>query len=61
MDYSLLLPNAISFVPPENLIGDYKADYQMMLQEYIYDDQAPNFEELLDIMTQLQLQFKNIH
>ena len=33
----------------------------MMLQEYIYDDQAPNFEELLDIMTQLQLQFKNIH
>lgn len=33
----------------------------MMSQEYIYDDQAPNFEELLDIMTQLQLQFRNIH
>ena len=27
----------------------------MMLQEYIYDDQAPNFEELLDIMTQLSV------
>jgi hypothetical protein len=61
VDYSMLLPNAISFVPPENLIGDYKADYLMMLQEYIYDDQAPGFEELLDIMTQLQSQFRNIH
>lgn len=61
VDYSLLLPNAISFVPPENLINDYKADYQMMLQEYIYDDKAPSFEELLDFMSQLQQQFRNIH
>ena len=61
VDYSMLLPNAISFVPPENLIGDYKVDYQMMLQEYIYDEQAPSFEELLDFMSQLQQQFRNIH
>jgi hypothetical protein len=32
-----------------------------MLQEYIYDDQAPSFEELLDFMSQLQQQFRNIH
>ena len=57
----MLLPNAISFVPPENLINDYKSDYQMMLQEYIYDDKAPRFEELLDFMSQLQQQFRNIH
>ena len=60
VDYSLLLPNAISFVPPENLINEYKTDYQMMLQEYIYDTQAPDYDELLSFVQSLQERFRVI-
>lgn len=61
VDYNLLSPNAISFVPPERLMNDYRTDYQMMLHEYIYDKQAPTFEELIDFINRLQEQFRNIH
>lgn len=61
VDYSRLLPENISFLPPEALLKDYKADYQMMLSEYIYDLKAPTFEELMQFLQQLQDRFRNMH
>ena len=60
VDYSRLLPENISFLPPEKLLKDYKADYQMMLSEYIYDPKAPSFEELMQFLQQLQERFRKI-
>ena len=61
VDYSRLLPENISFLPPEALLKDYKADYQMMLLEYIHDPNAPAFEELMQFLTELQNSFRNMH
>ena len=60
VDYSRLLPENISFFPPDSLSQDYKADYQMMLQEYIYDPAAPSFEDLMQFLMELQDRFRNI-
>ena len=60
VDYSRLLPENISFLPPEPLLQDYKTDYQMMLQEYIYDPAAPSFEDLMLFLKELQERFRNI-
>ena len=60
VDYSRLLPENISFLPPEALLKDYKADYQMMLSEYIYDPKAPAFEELMQFLQQLQERFRKM-
>ena len=60
VDYSRLLPQSISFLPPQALMSDYKADYQMMLQEYIHDPAAPSFEEIIRFLSELQERFRNI-
>ena len=60
VDYSRLLPENISFMPPKALLKDYKADYQMMLSEYIYDPKAPTFEELMQFLQQLQERFRKM-
>ena len=60
VDYSRLLPENISFMPPEALLKDYKADYQMMLSQYIYDPEAPTFEELMQFLQQLQERFRKM-
>ena len=60
VDYSRLLPESISFLPPDHLMNDYKSDYQMMLQEYIHDPAAPSFEELMQFMKELQEHFRKI-
>ena len=60
VDYSRLLPQSISFLPPQALMSDYKADYQMMLQEYIHDPAAPSFEEIIRFLSELQERFRAI-
>ena len=57
VDYNRLLPENISFLPPAELLKDYKADYQMMLHEYIHDSDAPSFEKLIQFLTELQYRF----
>lgn len=54
VDYARLLPQSISFLPPQALLNDYKADYQMMLQEYIHDPAAPSFEVLMERIADIQ-------
>lgn len=60
VDYSRLLPQSISFLPPQAFMSDYKADYHMMLQEYIHDPAAPSFEELICFLSELQERFRKI-
>ena len=60
VDYSRLLPENISFLPSEELLKDYKADYLMMLSEYIHDSNAPVFEELMQFLAELQERFRAI-
>jgi len=53
VDYSLLQPECISFLPPENILNAYRADYETMKSVYVYGN-VPTFDELMAAMKNLQ-------
>ena len=53
LDYSNHIPNKIRIVPPEQVIKDYKKDYEAMTNYMIYGDYL-TFEKLIDKISELQ-------
>ena len=48
IDYNLHQPISISIIPPETVIEDWKSDYDIMLEQMIYEENAPSFEKLIE-------------
>jgi hypothetical protein len=59
-DYSTLMPQYISFVPPEEVVPYWEEDYKDMQATMIYGDSLP-FDQLLDRIRDLNEMFKNIN
>jgi len=59
VDYHLLQPDCISFLPPEHLLDAYRADYETMRKVYVYGD-VPTFDDLMAAMEKLQDRIRNI-
>ena len=57
IDYSSHGPDQISFIPPENVMNAWEADYKAMQEEMIYGDSKP-FKEIIERMRQLQENFR---
>ncbi len=53
VDYESLAPKTISFLPPAEVIEDYRKDYQFMQEQMIYEA-APDFDEIIRSLTMLQ-------
>lgn len=34
-------------LPPERVLADWKADYETMLEQMIYEENAPSFDKLI--------------
>jgi predicted nucleotidyltransferase component of viral defense system len=47
IDYNLHQPQTISMLPPERVLADWKADYETMLEQMIYEENAPSFDKLI--------------
>ena len=58
-DYSELLPQNISFVPPANIIGSWRDDYRAMQQSMIYGESL-DFDELIARISELNTRFNNL-
>ncbi|MFR9504409.1 MAG: nucleotidyl transferase AbiEii/AbiGii toxin family protein [Rikenellaceae bacterium] len=58
-DYSELLPQNISFVPPTDIIGSWRDDYRAMQQSMIYGESL-DFDELIASISELNNQFNNL-
>lgn len=58
-DYDQLLPQNISFVPPADVIENWRADYEKMRISMIYRDSL-TFDELIARIEELNQQFKQI-
>lgn len=58
-DYSGLLPQNISFIPPEDIIDKWRADYEAMRESMIYGDPLP-FDALITRIKELNERFKKI-
>lgn len=59
IDYSKLQPDVISFLPSEDLMLEYRNDYETMKSTYIYGD-VPTFDELIKAMTELLERIKTM-
>jgi len=53
VDYNLHQPQTIDFIPPAELLPDWKADYKTMQEQMIHGD-SPNFTELMASLTALK-------
>lgn len=58
-DYSGLLPQNISFIPPEGIIESWRSDYNTMRESMIYGDSLP-FDALITRIKELNDRFNKI-
>lgn len=54
VNYNLHQPSTINFIPPIQVMGAWKDDYKTMLEEMIYEENPPSFDELLSGLTALK-------
>lgn len=59
VDYAKHSPDKINFIPPDNLLPLWEADYKQMQVNMIYSDSLP-FADLLKRLTELQARINNI-
>ncbi len=58
-DYSELLPQNISFVPPADIIGSWRDDYRAMQKSMIYGESL-NFDALIERISELNAKFNKL-
>ncbi len=58
-DYDTLYPQKITFVPPDNVIDSWRADYERMCNTLIYGDSLP-FDALITRIKELNERFRMI-
>ncbi len=56
IDYNWHAPASLRFVPPDSLLGEWKSDYNKMIENMIYGDSL-EFDDLIQQLTNLQTQF----
>lgn len=54
VDYNNHNPKTLNPIPPADVIGDWKADYAKMLEDMIYEESKPTFEQLIDNLNELR-------
>lgn len=59
VDYGSNNPDRIMICPPDNLLPEWRTDYQAMQQSFIYGRSLP-FDDLIDRMHILQERFRNL-
>lgn len=56
-DYSSLSRELVSFLPPDEVIDLYRADYFTM-REHMINREAPDFDEIIQQLKGLQAEFR---
>ncbi|MDR1877288.1 MAG: nucleotidyl transferase AbiEii/AbiGii toxin family protein [Flavobacteriaceae bacterium] len=48
VDYNLLAPKTLDFIPIDKVIDAWENDYRKMREEMIYQSEAPTFDEIIE-------------
>lgn len=54
IDYNLHQPESINILPSAKVIDAWKSDYETMLEQMIYEENPPSFDELIVSLTELK-------
>lgn len=60
VDYNLHSPLTINPIPPQEVIGDWKADYVKMMEDMIYDENKPSFDDLINNLNELRVKLQAV-
>ena len=55
IDYNLHQPQTLSPLPPVSLMKEWSEDYRAMLEQMIYERNAPSFETIISDVTELKM------
>lgn len=59
VDYTPDVRKRIALTPPENVIEEWKNDYETMVANMIYEDKVPTFSEILIGAAKIESMFKD--
>lgn len=60
VDYNLHNPKTLNPIPVKEKMTEWKADYSRMMEEMIYEENKPDFDELISNLNQLRTQLKSL-
>lgn len=60
VDYSLHHPHTLNPIPVEEKMAEWKADYAKMMEEMIYEENKPTFEDLINNLSELRTQLQAV-
>jgi hypothetical protein len=60
VDYNLLSPKTLNFIPIEKVMNQWERDYRVMRDQMIFQPDAPTFNELITFLTQLNKQINEL-
>lgn len=60
VDYNTHNPTMLNPVPITEIIGEWKKDYERMKEEMIYEENKPNFEDLIRNLNELKDKLKSV-
>lgn len=55
VNYNLHQPQTINFIPPAEVMDDWKADYNTMKEQMIYGNKPPSFDQIISELSQLKI------
>lgn len=60
IDYNLHQPININIIPPDSVIRDWRADYEIMLEQMIYEVNPPTFEKMIEVLRKLNSEINSL-
>lgn len=60
VDYNNHNPQTLNPIPPSIIIDAWEADYAKMLEDMIYEESKPTFEQLIDKLNELKAQLRKL-
>jgi len=60
VDYNLHHPMSLNPAPIEEKMAEWKADYAKMMEEMIYEENKPSFDDLINNLSELKTQLQSV-
>lgn len=60
VDYNMHNPMMLDPIPIEEKMVEWKADYAKMMEEMIYEENKPSFEDLINNLSELRMQLQSV-
>jgi hypothetical protein len=60
VDYNLHNPTMLNPIPPDEIIGEWEADYAKMKEDMIYEENKPSYDDLIKNLEELRRKLQSL-